>query len=165
MAKRKHTKKRHHKRKRHSMGAVGGGMTTVLSMVAGAIAGKVISSKLKDKVNPKILAGGQIAAGLFLPKLVKNKFVAGLGSGMIVNGGVELVSSFGVISGIMGDEPSVEYIGEYDDDMMSGTDSLSTIAGEDYDGSDMGYYDAGTMSGVNDLSIISGSDDMEGYDY
>jgi hypothetical protein len=133
MAKKRHHKKRHHRRKRHSMGAVGGGMTTIISMVAGAVAGRVLSSKFKDKVNPKLLAGGQIAAGLFLPKLVKNKFVAGIGSGMLVNGGVELISSFGVISG-MDNDPSVEYIGDISDmyefdDSMSGVDDLSIISG------------------------------------
>lgn len=132
MAKRR--SKRRSTRRRRSMGAVGGGMTTAISMIAGAVAGRLIASKLKDKVNDKILSGGQIAAGIFLPKLVKNKFVAGIGAGMIVNGGVELISSFGVISG-MDNEPSVEYIGEMEemfslDDSMSG-DDLSIISGDD----------------------------------
>ena len=85
---------------------------------------------------------------------------------MLVNGGVELISSFGVISG-MDNDPSVEYIGDISDmyefdDSMSGVDDLSIISGEDYEGSDMGYMDEGTMSGT-DFSIISGSD--EDYDY
>jgi hypothetical protein len=161
MAKRR--SKKRSTRRRKSMGAVGGGMTTAITMIAGAVAGRLISSKLKDKVNDKILSGGQIVAGMFLPKLVKNKFMSGIGAGMIVNGGVELISSFGVISG-MDSEPSIEYIGEMDemyslDDTMSG-DDLSIISGdEDFDGmGELDDLDEGIMSG-DDLSVISGDDE------
>jgi hypothetical protein len=129
-------------------------------MVAGAVIGRVISTKFADKVNPKILAGGQIAVGYFLPKFVKNKFVAGIGTGMIVNGGVQALQSFGVISAINGLAGGVEvdYVGE--DDSISGSSSIQEIAGMD-DMDDMGLVDAGIMSGSSDISILAGDD----YDY
>jgi len=153
---RSHSKKKTTSRKRSNMGATGGNFTTMLSMVAGAVAGRILQSKLQDKVNPKILAGGQVVAGMFLPKLVKNKIGAGLGAGMIVNGGVTLLNSFGVISAISGDGAMVSY----EDESMSGSADIQTIAGDD---DDMGYTDYGTMSGgSSDISVIAGEDD---YDY
>lgn len=153
MAKKRHTKKRHHRRKRSHMGATASNLTTVLSMVAGAVAGRVLQTKLQDKVNPKILAGGQIVAGLFLPKFVKGKIGAGVGSGMIVNGGVTLLNQFGVISAVSGTDAEIEYIGEYDGDDMGYAES--SIAGD---------LDAGTMSGDDmgyaDSSISGDYEDM-----
>ena len=56
MARRKsHKRKSTHRRRRSHMGATGGTMTTMLSMVAGAVAGRILQSKLSSKVDPKIL--------------------------------------------------------------------------------------------------------------
>ena len=144
MARRKH-KKHHTRRRRSTMGAVGSNVTTILSVVAGAVAGKFLQSKLSDKVNPKILAGGQIVAGIFLPKLVKNEFMKGVGVGMIANGGVTALSEFGVLSGIGADDTTVEYIG--------GSEDIATISGDD----EMGAYD-----GSSSIQTISGVDDEIG---
>ena len=158
MAKRRSHKKKHTRRRRHhSMSGVGGDMTNVLAMVAGAVAGRLVQNKLQDKVNPKLVAAGQIAAGIFLPKFVKNKFVAGIGTGMIVNGGVTLASQFGVVSAIAG----VVGADEYSLDYVSGTDNLSILAGDDESG-DMGYTDQGIMTGTDSLSVLAG--DMEDMD-
>jgi hypothetical protein len=138
------------------MSGVGGGMTNVLAMVAGAVAGRLVQNKLQDKVNPKLVAAGQIAAGIFLPKFVKNKFVAGIGTGMIVNGGVTLASQFGVVSAIAG----VVGADEYSLDYVSGTDNLSILAGDE--SGDMGVIDQGIMTGTDNLSVVAG--DMEDYD-
>ena len=138
----KHTSRR---RKRSGMGAVGTSATTILSVVAGAVAGKFIQSKLSSKVNPKILAGGQIVAGIFLPKLVRNEFMKGVGVGMIANGGVTALSEFGVLAGIGADDTTVEYIG--------GSDMLQTISGDD----EMGAYD-----GSSTIQTIAGTDDEIG---
>lgn len=159
MARRKkhHAKRRTHRRKRSGMGAIGGNLTTVLSMVGGAVIGRILQSKLESKVNPKILAGGQVAVGMFLPKFIKSKLGAGIGAGMVVNGGVTLLNKFGVISAISGADSEVEYISGYDGEDMGYAESV--IAG-DYgegsygDGDDMGYAE----------SVIAG-DDYEGYDY
>lgn len=156
MAKRRSHKKKHTRRRRHSMSGVGGGMTNVLAMVAGAVAGRLVQNKLQDKVNPKLVAAGQIAAGIFLPKFVKNKFVAGIGTGMIVNGGVTLANQFGVVSAISGMVGADEYSLDY----VSGTDSLNVIAGDE--SGDMGYTDQGIMTGTDSLSVVAG--DMEDLD-
>jgi hypothetical protein len=148
MAKRKSSKKRKtSRRRRSSMGAVGGGMTNAIAMIAGAVTGRILQSKFESKVNPKILAAGQIALGIFLPKLVKNKLAAGVGAGMIVNGGVTALNQFGVIS-------AVGQMTDYTLDYVSGTDNLSILAGG------VGVTDQGIMSGDSDnLSIVAG--DME----
>lgn len=148
MARRKkHTKKRHSRRKHSGMGAIGGGVTSILSIVAGAVIGKVVAKRLESTAGAKTLAVGQIAAGAILPRFIKNKFVAGIGTGMIVNGAMSGLQSFGVISAINGmvgaDEIAVEY------DTMSGTDELQAIAG---------YTDEGTMTGTDRLQSIAAMD-------
>ena len=75
MARRKSHRKHHRKHRRRMSGTTGSGMTNLLAMVTGAVAGRILQSKLESKVNPKILAVGQIAAGMVLPRFVKNKFV------------------------------------------------------------------------------------------
>jgi len=149
MARRKsHKRKSTHRRRRSHMGATGGNMTTILSMVAGAVAGRILQSKLSSKVDPKIVAVGQIAVGLMLPRFVKNKIAAGIGAGMVVNGGVTTLSQFGVISAVAGIGAA-----DYALDYVSGTDNLSVIAGDD---SDMGFTDQGIFSGTDNLSVIAG---------
>ena len=154
MAKKRHHKRKHtSRRRRHSMSGIGGGMTNVLAMVAGAVAGRVLQSKLESKVNPKILAAGQIALGIFLPKMVKNKIAAGIGAGMVVNGGVTALNQFGVISAVSG------MVGaDYSLDYVAGTDNLSILAGG------VGVTDQGIMTGdVDRLSVLAG--DMEDMGY
>jgi len=149
MARRKsHKRKSTHRRRRSHMGATGGTMTTMLSMVAGAVAGRILQTKLSSKVDPKILAVGQIAVGLMLPRFVKNKIAAGIGTGMVVNGGVTALSQFGVISAVAGIGAA-----DYALDYVSGTDNLSVLAGDD---DDMGFVDQGVFSGTDNLSVIAG---------
>ena len=155
MARRKSHRKHHRKHRRRMSGTTGSGMTNLLAMVTGAVAGRILQSKLESKVNPKILAVGQIAAGMVLPRFVKNKFVQGIGTGMIVNGGVTVLNQFGVISAVSGMVGASDYELSY----VSGTDNLTAIAGDD---SEMGYTDTGIMTGGIDtdrLSVVAG--DME----
>ena len=156
MARRKLSKKRSTRRRRSSMSGVSTGMTNVLAMVAGAIAGRLLQNKLQDKVNPKLVAAGQIAAGIFLPKVAKSKLMASLGTGMIVNGGVTLANQFGVIAAVG------NITGDYSVDYISGSDNLSILAGG------VGITDQGIMTGDSDmLSVVAGDmEDMEmsGYD-
>lgn len=159
MARRKkHTKK--HSRRRHRMSGVGTGMTETLAVIGGAVLGRVLTTKLSSKFNPKVLAGGQIAVGLFAPKFIKNKLVAGLAKGMLINGGVSALQSFGVISAISG-------LGETSDEFqyqISGSDSINVIAGDE--GEEMGYTDEGIMSGgSSDIAILAGTEgDGESWD-
>ena len=99
-----------------------------------------------------ILGAGQIGAGLVLPMVVKNNFVKGIGTGMIINGAVSLAQSTGVISAISGiGEMEVDFLSG-DMDTMEGSDNLSIIAN----------IDEGIMSGSSDLSVIAGDmEDME----
>lgn len=159
MARRKkHTKK--HSRRRHRMSGVGTGMTETLAVIGGAVLGRVLTTKLSNKFNPKVLAGGQIAVGLFAPKFIKNKLVAGLAKGMLINGGVSALQSFGVISAISG-------LGETDEFQyqISGSDSINVIAG-DGEGDEMGFTDEGIMSGgSSDIAILAGTEgDGESWD-
>lgn len=154
MAKRRHHKRKHTRRRRHSMSGVGGDMTNVLAMVAGAIAGRMVQNKFGGS-NPKIVAAGQIAAGILLPRFVKNKFVAGIGTGMVVNGGVTLANQLGVVSAVSGMVGASDYSLDY----VSGTDNLTAIAG-------VGITDQGIMTGDTDnLSIVAGDlEDMGAMD-
>lgn len=154
MARRKRThRKTHRRRKSHGMSGMASNITSVASMVAGAVIGRILQNKLSSKVNPKILAVGQIGVGMMLPKFMKNKFAQGIGTGMVVNGGVTALQSFGVISSVSG-----VGAGAYEIDYVSGTDNLQAIAGEDdFDG--MGVMDEGTFSGTDNLQSIAGDYD------
>lgn len=135
------------------MGAIGGTFGSLLTMGLGAIAGRLVQSKLESKVNPKLLAGGQVVAGMFLPKLIKGKIGSGIGSGMAVNGIVTLANQFGIVSAISGTDTETEFVGAYqDEDAMGYADS--SIAGD---------LDEGIMSGYADSSIAGMSEDYDQY--
>lgn len=152
MAKRR--KKTTTKRRRsgsRGMGSMGSGLSAVLPMVVGAVAGRIIANKLAGKASAAVLGAGQIGVGLVLPSVIKNNFVKGIGTGMIINGAVSLAASTGVISAISG-------IGEMEVDFLNGTDDFDTMEGTD-DLSIIANIDEGIMSGSSDLSVIAG--DME----
>lgn len=151
MARRKHHKKRTHKRKRSSMGAVGTGITSILSVVAGAVAGRFLQSRLSSRVNPKLLAGGQIVAGVVLPRFIKGDIAKGIGVGMIANGGVTALNEFGVLRGIGADDTTVEYI--------AGSEDIETIAGDDEMGYD-GSSSIETIAGIGEDEIGAFEDEM-----
>lgn len=149
---RSHKRKTTRRRRQSGMSGMAESLTSVASMVAGAVIGRILQNKLSSKVNPKILAVGQIGLGMALPKFMKNKFATGIGTGMIVNGGVSALQSFGVISSVSGVGADM-----YEIDYVSGTDNLQSIAGDDeYDG--MGE-DEGTFSGTDSLQSIAGDYD------
>ena len=150
-----HTKTKTRRKKSGSISGTGkphADMTVLFAMIAGGIAGKVITAKFGDKLNPKLLAGGQLIGGFLIPKFVKNKMAQGFAGGLMVNGGISLMQSFGVVKGIAGmvgadDDMQLEY--------LSGTDRLESIAGEDDE--NMGVIDEGTMSGgTADLNVLAG---------
>lgn len=145
------------KRRRRSMSGVAGSknvLMTVAGIAGGAIAARLIGNyagKMGGGLNPKIVAAGQVALGVFFPKLVKGKLGQDLGAGMVGVGGLSLAQSFGIISGI----------GQMDDEEMeitvSGTDMLSPINGY---GDNYGFSDSmnGT-GGSSDLDTIAGMDE------
>ena len=108
MARRKkHTKKIHHRRKsRSKMGAIGkGGLTSALFTIVGGVAARFVSNtingtSLSASYKGYVAAAAPIAVGLFLPKFIKSDMGKALGTGMIAVGGLELVQTTGVLSGI-----------------------------------------------------------------
>jgi hypothetical protein len=150
MAKRRKKTTTRRRRSSRGMGAMGSGLSAVLPLVVGAVAGRIIANKLAGKASAAVLGAGQIGVGLVLPSVIKNNFVKGIGTGMIINGAVSLAQSTGVISAISGiGEMEVDFLNGTDMDTMEGTSDLSIIAN----------IDEGIMSGSSDLSVIAG--DME----
>jgi hypothetical protein len=153
MAKRrKKTKKTGRKRSRKStMGAID--FTNILGVVAGAIAGGYVNKLIPEgmEINPKIISGGKIALGLALPMLVKTgkmkNILAGVGSGMIAVGTIDLLKDMDILSGADEDD-MLEISLNGDQDVLSGDDDLSVINGD-------------VLAGDDDINVINGYDDME----
>jgi hypothetical protein len=143
MARRKHTKKVHHRRRRSHVSGIGGAGEMILAVAGGVIVGKAVTKFAGTMLDPKILAGVQIAGGIFLPKMIKGVFGQGMGYGLIANGSGQLLSSLGILSGMGMDEPVYHL-------EMNGTDNLMAIAGTD---------NLNSVSGVSDLQAINGVDD------
>lgn len=108
MARRKKTsKKRVTRRRSKRMGAVSmkGGLTSALFTIAGGIAARFVSNTinattLDDSYKGYVAAAAPIAVGLFLPKFIKSDIGKSIGNGMIAVGGLSLVQSTGVLSGM-----------------------------------------------------------------
>lgn len=99
---RRKTRKSAPKRRRRmsGMGNIGGNVTSILYVVAGAAAAQFVGKLLPAATNDKIKAALPLAVGVFLPKFVKGPAGMGLASGMIAVGGLKLAQSFGVLNGI-----------------------------------------------------------------
>jgi hypothetical protein len=140
MARRKKSHaKRHHTKRRHSrMSGIGGGITSAAYIAGGAILAQVIMQKLVDPMfsssssTTKGLIDGAtpIVLGILTPKLIKGDVGAKLGAGMIAVGGLNLVKTTGLISGIGA--------GYY------GNKPVRNIAG--YQGASSGTYIAGVRN-------------------
>jgi hypothetical protein len=101
MRRKKSSSKRRSPRRRR-MGAISGaGMGSALYTIAGAVAAQAVT-KFVPIANDKIKAAVPVALGLFLPKLIKGSVGQGLGTGMVAVGGLKLIQSFGVLSGLGG---------------------------------------------------------------
>jgi hypothetical protein len=160
MARKRHSRKRHTtRRRRSSMGATGSTIGNVASMLAGAVVGKIAVSKFAANLDPKMQAGAQIAAGFVVNKFVKMPFVKGMGTGMMIGGGLQALTSFGVISAIsgIGAGVDVDYMNGDDDmagigfdDEMNGSSSIETLAG--------GFNG---FSGSDTIETLAGDDDFE----
>lgn len=152
MAKKRKSARKTRRRSRIS-GMAGIDLQTLALMAAGAIAGRIAQNKLSGKVNPKILAGGQIAAGGYLvPSFIKNPMAKAVGAGMAVNGVIELVKSFGIISGI-DDGLQVDFIGDISQ-TIAGPGINAEIAG--YDEESDNISGTATDDEVMDYELQSG---------
>jgi hypothetical protein len=136
------------------MSGTGAGMTSVVSMLAGAVVGKIAISKFASGFDPKMAAAGEIAVGFAVNRFVKNPFIKGMGTGMMIGGGLQALTSFGVISAIsgLGAGVEVDYMSGDDemnglgyDDEMSGSSTIDTLAG--YSGFAGGSSTIDTLAG------------------
>jgi len=106
MARRKKTSKKRVTRKRSKrMGAAGSTLTNALFTIAGGVAARFVSNtingtKLNDSYKKYVASVAPIAVGIFLPKFIKSDMGKALGTGMIAVGGLGLVQSTGVLSGM-----------------------------------------------------------------
>lgn len=156
MAKGKKSKATPRRRRRSISGMGGGNITTLLSMVGGAVIGRIAAKKLEGKIDGKILNAGMAVAGYFGGNMVRNPILKGMATGVAITGTVGVLSSMGVISAISGTEDiQLEYV--------SGDDPLAELAGADNDtfANMNGLNDEGTFSGTDELSILSGDMDDE----
>lgn len=151
MAKRrkKAVKRRSGKRSKSGMGAID--FKNILGVVAGAVAAGYLDKVIPESVDNKIVAGGKIALGVALPMLAKGgdmkNLLAGVGSGMIAVGSIDLLKGFGMLSGADEDE-MLEISLNGDLDVLSGDDDLSVVQGD-------------VLAGDDDLSVVNGFDEDE----
>lgn len=144
--------KRRHSRK-HGVGAID--FTNILSVVAGAVAGKMVGKVVPSTVDPRIVSGGKVALGIALPMLSKSgstkNILAGVGSGMVAIGSVELLQSFmpNMMSGIGADE---EFVSVSLDGIGESVLAENVLSG-----------DIDVING--DIDVISGDDDDVDYMY
>jgi hypothetical protein len=97
---------RHHRRHRRISGAndIGGALQSAGGVIVGSIAARELNTllvKFMPTLSPMLSGVIQMATGFVLPKMVKgSSFVDNVGKGMIANGGMVLVVSTGMISGV-----------------------------------------------------------------
>ena len=143
MAKRR--KKTSHRRRRsygRRMGNPGGMLQNALGVIAGAVAGRLVATKLLPNVDERIKNAGVVALGVAVfPRLIKGTWGSAIGAGMVAAGGTGLVSSFIPAIGAMSD--SIEFpvtVGEVPDnisviagDQVMAGDDLAVLAGMEED--------------------------------
>jgi hypothetical protein len=110
MARRKsHAKKSHRKHsRRRKMSGIGGSVASVAYIAGGAILAQVIVQKFvapmttsQTETTQGLIAGAvPIALGMLTPRFIKSDVGAKLGAGMVAAGGLNLVKTTGLISGI-----------------------------------------------------------------
>jgi len=86
---------------RRRVSGVGNTLTPILGAVLGAVGGKMLTKAVGGKVDPNLLAAGQILlAGFLIPQFLKGPMGMGVSFGMAGQAGVSLLSDMGVISGV-----------------------------------------------------------------
>jgi len=171
MAKRKKTRKSYSRgRKRSRMSGIGAiDIMNIVAVAGGAVVAGMVNKFVPSTINDKIVSGGKIALGVALPMLSKDgktkNLLSGVGAGMIAVGSVELLKSFGVLSGLGADDEtisvSLDGIGEsvlaesvLAEDVLTG-DDLSVVNG-------IGEDDLSVVNGMDeDLSVVNGDDEID----
>lgn len=129
------------RRSRRRMGAIGGaGLQSILGVVGGAVAAKIVTARVLPNLDERIKSAGVVALGaLVMPKVLKGELGKSIGAGMIAVGGSNLIANF--VPGI-GAMETIDFpvtVGEV-------PDNISVIAGDD------------VMAG-DDLSVLAGVDE------
>jgi len=111
-------------------------------VIAGAVIGGYLNKIIPATVNDKLVAGGKVALGIALPMFVKDgktkNLVAGVGAGLIAVGSVDLLKSFGALSGDF-DIPVINgdvLAGDDDIPVINGDNDIPTINGDVLAGDD-----------------------------
>jgi hypothetical protein len=147
MAKRKKRKMNGVRRRRSSVGAID--TTNILGVVGGAVLAGYLNKLVPATVNDKVLAGGKVALGVALPMIFKGgktkNIMTGVGAGMIAVGSVDLLKSFGALSGSF-DIPVVN------GDILAGD--------EEFMGEDIPVVNGDVLGGDDDINM--GFDDLSG---
>jgi hypothetical protein len=144
----------------------------IIAVAGGAVVAGMVNKFVPSTINDKVVSGGKIALGVALPMLSKDgntkNILSGVGAGMIAVGSVELLKSFGVLSGIGADDEtisvSLDGIGESvlaesvlaEDVLSMDSDDLSVVNG-------IGEDDLSVVNGIgeDDLSVVNGDDDID----
>ena len=144
------------RRRRHSK-ISGIDTTNILGVVAGAVVAGYLNKLVGNKVNDKVLAGGKVALGIALPMLFKSgstkNIISGVGSGMIAVGSVDLLKSFGALSG------------DFDIPVINGDFDIPVINGDEFGEDEFG---ADILNGEEDgmgADFLSGDEDGMGADF
>ena len=149
--------KRRRSHSRSGMGAID--TQNILGVVGGAVIAGYLNKIIPATINDKISAGAKVAIGIALPMLVKNpktkQLMAGIGSGMIAVGSVDLLKSFGALSGDF-DIPVIN------GDVLAGDDDIPVINGNEFGEDEMGDDE---MSGDVLAGNEFGDDEMSGDEF
>lgn len=130
-------KRKSTRRRSRRIGAAKSGfdfMSPLLAAVGGA-GGGFLNKVIPTTVNPKLAAGGKIVVGALLPMISKDQktkaMLTALGHGLIGVGTVDLLQSFGMISGYAGAATDIDENydlaveiprGRISDDVLNGDD-------------------------------------------
>ena len=139
--KRKSTRRRRGGRR---MGSPAGMLQSALGVVAGAVVGKLVATKLLPGIDTRIKNAGVLVLGAAVfPRLIKGDLGKSIGAGMIAAGGSGLVGSFIPAIGAMDDTMTFPMtVGEV-------PDNISVIAGDD------------TVLAGDNLSVLAGFEEDE----
>lgn len=165
MRKKPRTKKRTTtRRKKSRMGAASSiDFQSLLGVAAGAIGAKMLDKVIPTTLDPKIVNGGKIALGIFLPMAFKDgkmkSIASGVGMGMVAVGTIDLFKDLNILSGL-NDNDMVEVQLSGVETVLAGLDPrLDVINGIDdrLDVINGERFDRTVLAGDNeDLSIING---------
>jgi hypothetical protein len=127
---RKHTTRRR-RRRISGIGDMGGMAERAGGLILGSVAARELNTlgvKMFPSLTPTMSAIMQMGIGLALPKFAKGAFMQNIGDGMIANGGMVLIVSTGLISGI-NDRMAYRVNGVSNMKVINGTNRLPVVSG------------------------------------